>query len=142
MGLGHYILDDDKRIVRVANDGINEPGFLEWERVRDEKMRRVAHDTVGGIDVSTIFLGMDHSFGLGVPILFETMTFKGRNSDHLQLRYCCYANAERGHQEVVELLKKGRTSEQAQEAAEVPHICPWCAKRPDIPSVVLGEVEQ
>lgn len=43
------------------------------------KERRVAYDKLSdGKIVSTIFLGLDHNFGSGRPILFETMVFSGK----------------------------------------------------------------
>lgn len=48
-----------------------------------EQDRRVALAKLGGgVEVSTVFLGIDHNFGFDVaPILFETMIFGG---DHDQ----------------------------------------------------------
>lgn len=43
---------------------------------RDED-RRVAHTVIGDSEVSTIFTGIDYSFGRGTPRLFETMVFRG-----------------------------------------------------------------
>lgn len=50
--------------------------------------------------VSTVFLGLDHSFGQGDPVLFETMIFGGP-LDGEQRRYRTYSEAERGHAEAV-----------------------------------------
>ncbi len=49
---------------------------LEWAR-NFEKGNRVVRQTHlwNGYYVSTIFLGMDHSFGVGPPVIFETMIF-------------------------------------------------------------------
>jgi hypothetical protein len=58
--------------------------------------RRVAFDTLGAIEVSTVFLGRDHAFGLGPPVLFETLVFGGP-LDGDMLRYETYADAEAGH---------------------------------------------
>lgn len=63
-------------------------------------------DVLGGPDgeivVSTIFLGLDHSFGQGPPRLWETMVF-GRGSpwDDTQVRYATEAEALAGHQQLV-----------------------------------------
>lgn len=50
--------------------------------------------------VSTIFLGLDHNFSGGEPILFETMIFGGP-LDGEQWRYHTYDEAKRGHVEAV-----------------------------------------
>lgn len=59
-------------------------------------------DITDKCSVSTVFvfLGLDHNFGRGDPVLFETMIFGGP-LDGEQWRYRSYAEAERGHQEAV-----------------------------------------
>lgn len=64
--------------------------------VNDER-RVVARTELPDCKVSTVFLGLDHSFGKeGGPILFETMIFGGRN-DGWQRRYKTWQQAEQGH---------------------------------------------
>lgn len=41
----------------------------------DKEYASVARDTVGVYLVSTVWLGLDHSFGDSKPVLFETMVF-------------------------------------------------------------------
>ena len=65
----------------------------------------IGKDQFGGVSVSTVFLGMDHSFGGGTPVLFETMIFGGEH-DQYQERYCTWDEAERGHQIACELVNK------------------------------------
>lgn len=66
-----------------------------FEKARDsgEKLgnfnrsdRHVALDQIGDVVVSTVFLGLDHGFLQGAPILFETMIFGGEH-DGAQERY-------------------------------------------------------
>lgn len=71
---------------------------------RGENDRIVARDVVGKVLISTVFLGLDHSFGnSGPPILFETMVFpnhvKHLHETHCQ-RYATWDEAEAGHYEV------------------------------------------
>lgn len=54
--------------------------------------------------VSTVFLGLDHNYFGGEPILFETMIFGGP-LDGEQWRYHTYDQAERGHSEAVTKAK-------------------------------------
>jgi hypothetical protein len=80
----------------------------EWAKWFETGNRRVGQDTVGDKLVSTVFLGLDHSFGEPRPILFETMVFPhGSWSEEYCARYSTYNEAEAGHKAVVEALQKG-----------------------------------
>jgi hypothetical protein len=58
-----------------------------------------------GVKVSTVFLGMDHSFcGIGPPVLWETMIFGGPH-DQDQRRYTSREDAIAGHAEMVALAR-------------------------------------
>lgn len=60
-----------------------------------------------GIEVSTVFLGIDHSPGVGEPVLWETMVFNGRKeivSNHTT-RYSSKEAALQGHAEILALVK-------------------------------------
>jgi hypothetical protein len=67
--------------------------------------KTVGRDQFGDVSVSTVFLGMDHSFSGGTPVLFETMIFGGEY-DQYQERYCTWDEAESGHQIACELVNK------------------------------------
>lgn len=70
--------------------------------------------------VSTVWLGYDHNFGGGKPIIFETMVFSGRldrwyklggkrhytRSDYAQVRYHTEAQAKRGHKKLLKEYTK------------------------------------
>lgn len=60
-----------------------EPDLITWARWMESDRRnhrRVLFSTLGDWSVSTVFLGLDHSFNPdGPPILFETMLFQGRH---------------------------------------------------------------
>ena len=79
---------------------------LEWGKSCESSNRTVAKTTVGGADVSTVFLGLDHSFGSGPPLLFETMVFGGP-FDQEQKRYTTWEQAEKGHNKMVQKVKDG-----------------------------------
>lgn len=54
----------------------NEITLEEWTVLFDDKTkRRVDHTIVHGYRVSTIFLGMNHQWGDGPPLIYETMVF-------------------------------------------------------------------
>lgn len=59
------------------------------------------------VRVSTVFLGLDHAYGGGKPILWETMIFGGENDQGYQERYASYEQAIEGHQKAINFIKKG-----------------------------------
>ena len=63
----------------------------------DTAARTVAQTVIDDVKVSTMFLGLDHSFSsTGAPILFETMIFGGKH-DEYQTRSSTWEEAERDH---------------------------------------------
>src|SRR5204863_9223826 len=78
--------------------------LLEWGRWLQTADRRVGLDIFGDIRVSTVFLGLDHSFGGGAPLLFETMVFGGPLAGE-QERYSTWEQAEAGHKLMVEKVR-------------------------------------
>jgi len=82
--------------------------------LRDKEYKRVAETTLAdGKWVSTVWLGLDHSFDdEGPPLIFETMVFPSRDdlSEIDCARYATEAEAIIGHQGMVrEWEKKERT---------------------------------
>ena len=65
-------------------------------------------ELAGGVHVSTVFLSLNHAFGQGPPVLFETMIFGGPHDDY-QERYTTVEEAREGHRRAVELAKGGGT---------------------------------
>lgn len=56
--------------------------------------------------VSTVWLGFDHSFGGGPPMIFETMVFgMSEDSDEYMRRYSTEEEARQGHQEMLTLIQ-------------------------------------
>lgn len=76
----------------------------------NQHARIVGRDTVNGVNVSTVFLGLDHNWGGGPPHIFETMIFGG-GFDQETWRYSTWSEAELGHQAVVAELREGRVPE-------------------------------
>lgn len=62
--------------------------------------RRVASTDIEGMRISTVFLGLDHNWSGGRPILFETMVFDQNNNDVYMERYHTWEEAEAGHQAI------------------------------------------
>ena len=75
-----------------------------------EKDRKVAKDILpDGKLISTVFLGLDHNYGEGPPLIFETMVFGSENdsSDLDMDRYSTEEQALAGHKTMVEKWRKG-----------------------------------
>jgi len=91
-----YILKDKKPIPTDSTTAM--------ENYSIEK-RKVAKDKIGDILISTVFLGIDHAFDNGPPVLFETMVFGGGLDEEME-RYSTWEEAEAGHAAMVEKVKK------------------------------------
>jgi hypothetical protein len=80
--------------------------FEAWRpRYGDPEWRVAATETPHGLTISTVFLGLNHCFGEGTPVLFETTVFGSDLDDQPQRRYRTWAEAELGHMEVVQSLE-------------------------------------
>lgn len=93
-------------------DGTSHDDPVEWARLMgDAKARTVAKTDLGaGVGVSTVFLGLDHGFGLTpVPILYETMIFGGP-LDQSQWRYPNEIAALAGHDQAVAQVREAQAS--------------------------------
>lgn len=75
----------------------------EWSALREGDGRRVAETHLpGGVWVSTVLLGMDHNFGSGPPLIFETMVFGPDDMSDLDMdRYPTKEQALAGHEAIV-----------------------------------------
>lgn len=96
----YYILNADHSVTKTGS-------LEEWARTFEGGERSVARTEVSpGVIVSTVFLGVDHSFGHGLPLLFETMIFRNGNGEE-QWRYSTWEEAEAGHAKAVEEARQG-----------------------------------
>ncbi len=97
----HYILDGHRPV--PCDD------FMAWGTFMDKvDGRRVGETSVGDIWVSTVFLGLDHRYGNGPPMLFETMAFIDDESLSCD-RYSTWEQAETGHALVVQAAHQQMT---------------------------------
>lgn len=103
MRLGYWILDDEGRMKQVD--------LMTWAFWFEKAENRIVkQEWIGDNWISTVFLGMDHSFtpAGGPPVLWETMIFRGKpRGDEY---YCdrCAGNREQAeamHQKAVEFVK-------------------------------------
>ena len=75
---------------------------MEWMALFDDpNYQRISRTEIGDYIVSTVWLGLDHNYGDGDPVIFETMVFDKKGDDVGQRRYCTLAQAARGHMEMV-----------------------------------------
>jgi hypothetical protein len=95
-----YILDEDHNVVEAE--------LMEWARFfEDFSNRLVRKSEVRGKIVSTVFLGIDHSFTeYGPPLVFETMVFPGTGSylEEDVRRYATWDEAVTGHTEMCAMV--------------------------------------
>ena len=110
-----YILDDKGEPVALpVSTGViggDDESFLKWGELIRSESRRVASETIDGLFVSTVFLGVDHGWGDGPAILWETMIFAdkandGHPLDKEQMR--CSGSREQAlamHQKMVEKVR-------------------------------------
>jgi hypothetical protein len=95
----YYILDADNHIVPAD--------LVTWAMWLDNNNKTLGYTEItSACMVSTVFLGLDHGWRDGPPILFETMIFGGP-LDESQWRYSSYDDAMVGHTMAV---KKARTA--------------------------------
>lgn len=74
-----------------------------------EKDRHIGSDVIGRFYVSTVFLVINHSFGDGPPLLWETMVFDRQGDEETGRDLCCerYSSREEaleGHRKIVEAI--------------------------------------
>jgi len=95
----YYKLNDDGSFERTDDDIGMRNGIKNlWREEFDNHI------------VSTIFLGLDHSFGSEKPILFETMVFSENiDYDQYQIRYLSYEEAKQGHINIYNKIKAGKS---------------------------------
>ena len=94
-----YLLDENKQPYKVS---IEELTAL----YKNPDMKLVKQDTIDGVFVSTVFLGLDHAWSEDPnhkPVLWETMIFGGEYDDY-QERYTSHQDALEGHQKAINLL--------------------------------------
>jgi hypothetical protein len=89
-----YILSDE-------GEPVLEPDWLVWGQWFESADRVVLQDAPRrGVQISTVFLGLDHSHGLSpAPVLWESMVFGGP-FDLAQRRYASKLAALEGHRQL------------------------------------------
>ncbi len=101
---GRYIMDAEGKAVPCAD-------LLTWARWMERRDNIVIKQTtVGRLEVSTVFLGLDHNhMRHGPPVLWETMVFadgEAHEAAGFSQRYPSRVAASLGHWAIVEMLKQ------------------------------------
>ena len=97
-----HILDKDGAPVLATS-------YEEYYQWRKHEIWIIGKTAVGKVRVSTVFLGVDHSLGLGGPPLwFETMIFGGRKGEFHDYceRYETISDARIGHRRAAAMVRR------------------------------------
>jgi hypothetical protein len=106
---GLYALDENRKPVKCET-------VYEWaeamqgDAAEHVARRQVGFDTVGNIQLSTVFLGLDHGFGFGPLRVFETAAFDLAGGVNVIDRYATWEEAEAGHAAALAVLKAEASS--------------------------------
>ncbi len=77
----------------------------EWARLfEDKSYQRVDRTKIGDVEVSTVWLGLNHGPVDGPPLIYETMIFGG-TEDGRTWRYSDEYAAVTGHARAVDLVR-------------------------------------
>ena len=101
-----YVLDQHHLALPVFDDVVT------WARAFEQADNRVvvAKTDTAHYLVLTVFLGIDHQWGSGEPLLFETMVFlppeqhAGLVEIGTMERYSTWAEAQAGHERIAAML--------------------------------------
>lgn len=98
----YYYILNDKQTVPVDD-------IFEWAKWFEKADRRVAFTTLDiGEEVSTVFIGINHQWGNGPVLLFETLVFGGDFDGEME-RYSTWDEAAAGHKKMVARVMAGDT---------------------------------
>lgn len=94
---------ENRKVIPVSSTSAEFKDFILKEGTFS---KRIGYWEEQGVFVSTVFMGLNHSFDLDRPLWFETMIFGGKH-DQYQERYETLDEAEAGHKRAVKLAKRG-----------------------------------
>ena len=100
-----YIMDDLGNPVQAISVEV----WAKWFEKADRTIARSECNTPAEPEtvlVSTVFIGIDQSFGRGLPLIYETMVFGGKYDQH-QNRYSTLEDSLAGHAETVAMVMDG-----------------------------------
>jgi hypothetical protein len=98
--MGQYIL--------IGQTPVPEPDLMKWAEWMQTADCIVFQEEIAGGVVSTVFLGLDHQYGAGPPLLFETMVF--RDGESVACHRCgTWREAEAQHGDVLAAIRLEKT---------------------------------
>lgn len=79
------LVSRSKYILNGYGEPVRCDDLMQWAMWMERRPdpRRVALDETAEFRVSTVFLALDHNFGDGPPILWETMVFRGESQGEM-----------------------------------------------------------
>ena len=93
----YYVLDGHEP--RPVSD------VLAWARFFENLAARIVAKTlIGDVEISTVFLGLDHQLDDGPPLLFESMIFGGKHDQWVE-RCSTWRQAEAQHEKACALVR-------------------------------------
>lgn len=117
----YWMLNPDHTVEPAPLDENDRPTdeYLSW--CFGDKPNRIVQQTDVNEHqwVSTVFLGIDHSFGHGPPVLFESMVFTDGKGGDMMNRYCTWDEAVAGHKRMCESLQSGLSREELEKAKAI-----------------------
>lgn len=88
----------------LENGELKPVDLMTWAKWFETANRSIAYDEVNGVRVSTVFLGIDHNFFGGPPLLFETTIFGGRHDERTR-RCSTLSQAKEMHRKALRLIE-------------------------------------
>jgi hypothetical protein len=95
--MARYYRLEGKKTVPIEGDDV-----LAWANTMDHDNKHVGHEILPRHRISTVFLGLNHAWGEGPPMLFETMIFYCEPwMSEYQTRCSTYRQAEGMHKRAI-----------------------------------------
>jgi len=92
------------KYVLVNGEPAKELDLIKWAQWFESSDRIVEQTQIRDVTVSTVFLALNHNYGKGEPLIYETMVFKGPLDGEMN-RYATKEQAIEGHRIMVEKVK-------------------------------------
>lgn len=117
--MDQYILDENNQPQLVESS----TRYYAWKNAQPEAMQtgiglQVAKTKISEtIFVSTVYLGSDHGYGGGAPVLWETIVFV-EGGDYEMERYSSHAEAVAGHERWCEAYRAKQKASRIEEPGD------------------------
>lgn len=102
----------NKYILNKKGEPQLEPDLIKWAEWFETADRVLTKSEINGVTISTVFLGLDHAFNGGPPLIYETVILGSKRFEHHQWRYPTPEQALEGHRKAEELVSKGTSAQE------------------------------